>query len=153
MDEYSKTYEVRWADLDPNRHLRHSVYLDYAAQTRVAIFNDYGLAIDEIAKIGLGPILFREEIKYLREVNGREKVTVFCDLNWMYEDGSRWSFYHRMVKNGDTLIAQLTVDGAWLDLDARKLGMPSDKMMEIMKKYPRTEDFEWVAGAKAHKGM
>lgn len=153
MNEYSKTYEVRWADLDPNRHLRHSVYLDYAAQTRVAIFNDYGLAIDEIAKIGLGPILFREEIKYLREVNGREKVTVFCDLNWMYEDGSRWSFYHRMVKNGDTLIAELTVDGAWLDLDARKLGTPTNEMIEIMKLYPRTEDFRWVTGAKAHKRM
>ena len=80
MDKYSKTYEVRWADLDPNRHLRHSVYLDYAAQTRVSIFSDYGLSIDEIAQAGLGPILFREEIKYLREVTGREKVTVF--VSW-----------------------------------------------------------------------
>ena len=63
QSNYSKTYEVRWADMDPNRHLRHSVYLDYAAQTRVALFSDYGLPIDEIAKMGLGPILFREKIK------------------------------------------------------------------------------------------
>lgn len=143
QSEYSKTYEVRWADMDSNRHLRHSVYLDFAAQTRVALFSDYGLPMDEIAKIGLGPILFREEIKYLREVNGMEEVTVYCELNWMYEDGSRWSFFHQMFKNGDTPVAELTVDGAWLDLDARKLGTPSDEMMEIMKQYPRTEDFEW----------
>lgn len=140
MDKYSKTYEVRWADLDPNRHLRHSVYLDYAAQTRVSIFSDYGLSIDEIAQAGLGPILFREEIKYLREVTGREKVTVFCELAWMYEDGSRWSFFHRMIKNGDTPVAELTVDGAWLDLKTRKLGTPSNKMTEVMKQYPRTEN-------------
>ena len=76
MHDYSKTYEVRWADMDPNRHLRHSVYLDYAAQTRVALFSDYGLPMDNIAKLGLGPVLFREEIKYVREVNSREEVTV-----------------------------------------------------------------------------
>lgn len=143
MNEYSKTYEVRWADMDPNRHLRHSVYLDFAAQTRVALFSDYGLPMDEIAKIGLGPIMFREEIKYLREVNEMEEVTVYCELNWMYEDGSRWSFFHRMFKNGDTPVAELTVDGAWLNLKTRKLGESTDEMMKIMKKYPRTDDFAW----------
>lgn len=143
MDTYSQTYEVRWADLDPNRHMRHSVYLDYAAQTRVALFSDFGLSIDKIGKMGLGPILFREEIKYLREVNGMEEVTVYCELSWMYKDGSRWSFFQRMFKNGDTPVAELTVDGAWLDLDARKLRTPTDGMMEVMVEYPRTEDFEW----------
>lgn len=143
MDTYSKTYEVRWADLDPNRHVRHSVYLDYAAQTRVALFNDFGLSIDKIGKMGLGPIVFREEIKYLREVNGMDEVTVYCELCWMYKDGSRWSFFHRMFKNGDTPVAELTVDGAWLDLDVRKLGTPSDNVIEIMKQFPWTEDFEW----------
>ena len=144
MDSYSKTYEVRWSDMDPNRHLRHSVYLDYAAQTRVALFSDYGLAIDQIAQIGLGPILFREEIKYLREVSGMEEVTVFCELDWMYKDGSRWSFYHRMVKNGDTPTAELTVDGAWLDLEARKLGTPTEEMIQVMKKMPRSKNFHWI---------
>lgn len=143
MNTYSKIYEVRWADLDPNRHLRHSVYLDYAAQVRVALFSDYGLPIDEIAKTELGPILFREEIKYLREVNGMDKITIYCELRWMYKDGSRWSFFHQMFKNGDTPVAELTVDGAWLDLLSRKLSTPSDKVMEIMKQFPMAKNFEW----------
>lgn len=143
MDTYSKTYEVRWADLDPNRHMRHSVYLDYAAQTRVALFRAYSLPMDEVAKIGLGPVLFREEIKYLREVNGMDEVTVHCQLNWMYQDGSRWSFFHRMFKNGETPVSELTVEGAWLDLETRKLGTPSDNVISIMKQFPMTEDFEW----------
>ena len=149
QSNYSKTYEVRWAGMDPNRHLRHSVYLDYATQTRVALFSDYGLPLDEIAKTGLGPILFREEIKYLREVNGREEVTVNSELDRMYEDGSRWSFFHRMFKNGDTPVAELTVDGAWLDLETRKLGEPTEKMMEVMKQYPRSEDFRWIDSKKS----
>lgn len=143
MDTFSKTYEVRWADMDPNRHMRHSVYLDYATQTRVAFFSDYGLPIVEIAKMGLSPVMFREEIKYLKEVNGMEEIIVCCQLNWMYKDGSRWSFFHQMFKNDDTPVAELTVDGAWLDLDTRKLGTPSDKVIGIMKQFPMTEDFEW----------
>lgn len=142
--EYCKTCEVRWADLDPNRHLRHSVYLDYAAQARVALFSDYGLPVDEIAKTGLGPILFREEIKYLREVKGMEEVTVCCELRWMYEDGSRWCFSHRMFKNDAVPVAELTVDGAWLDLNTRKLGTPSNELREVIMKFPRTDDFKWV---------
>jgi acyl-CoA thioester hydrolase len=143
MDTYGKTYEVRWADMDPNRHMRHSVYLDYATQTRVAFFSDYGFPLNEIAKMGLSPIMFREEIKYLKEVNGMEKVTVYCKLNWMYENGSRWSFFHEMFKNGDTPVAELIVDGAWLDLHTRKLGTPSDKVIGIMKQFPMTKNFEW----------
>lgn len=115
QSSYHKTYKVRWADMDPNRHLRHSVYLDYAAQTRVALFSDYGLPIAEIARFGLGPILFREEIKYLREVNAMEKVKILCQLRWMHKDGSRWSFFHRMFKNSGTPVAELTVDGSTLE--------------------------------------
>lgn len=31
----TKEFEVKWADLDPNRHMRHSAYNDYAAHMRV----------------------------------------------------------------------------------------------------------------------
>lgn len=143
MDTFSKTYEVRWADMDPNRHMRHSVYLDYATQTRVAFFSEYDLPMDEIAKMGLSPIMFREEIKYLKEVNSMERVTVYCKLNWMYKDSSRWSFFHRMFKSDNTPVAELIVDGAWLDLDTRELATPSDKVIGIMKQFPLTDNFEW----------
>lgn len=142
MTQFSKTYEAKWADMDPNRHMRHSVYLDYGAQSRVALFHEYGMSIEKIAKIGFGPILFREEIKYLKEVNSMDQFTVFCELKWMYEDGSRWSFLHRMFKDTDIPIAELTVDGAWLNLDTRKLGVPSNKLIEVMKEFPRTNNFE-----------
>lgn len=143
MNAYSKTYEVKWADMDPNRHMRHSVYLDYAAQTRVALFRDYGLPMDEISQMGLGPILFREEIKYLKEVNMMDKIIVYCQIKWMNEDGSKWSFYHQMFKKNEIPVAELTVDGAWLDLNVRKLGVPPNEIIETMKQFPRTEDFKW----------
>lgn len=143
MDTYNKSYEVRWADMDPNRHMRHSVYLDYAAQTRVSIFSDYGLSINKIAKEGLGPVLFREEIKYWSEVRLMERITVHCKVRWMYKDASRWSFLHQIFKGNDIPVADLIVDGAWIDLNSRRLGAPPESILEIVKKFPRTEDFQW----------
>ena len=32
---HSQTYTVRWAELDPNGHMRHSAYADFAADQRV----------------------------------------------------------------------------------------------------------------------
>lgn len=144
MDTYSKTYEVIWADMDPNRHMRHSVYNDYAAQTRVAMFQEYGLPINKISKLGLGPILFREETKFLKEIGLSEKITVSCQLVSMRKDGSRWTFLHQIFKENGKKAAEITVDGAWLNLETRKLGTPPDQMRAVIHRFPRTDDFSWM---------
>lgn len=145
MQAYSKTFEVTWADMDPNRHMRHSVYNDYAAQTRVGMFSDFGLSLTEISRLGFGPILFREETIFQREINLLETITVTCALTKMRQDGSRWSFSHEIIKEGEEGIkaAEIVVDGAWLNLDNRKLGTIPE-LREVMKKFPKTENFECI---------
>ncbi len=131
--------------MDPNNHMRHSVYNDYAAQTRVAMFSDFDLSIAEIGRGGFGPVLFREETKFLREINLLEIITVTCALASMREDGSRWSFVHEIFKEGadDVKAAKITVDGAWLNLGSRKLGVIPE-LADVMKRFPKTPDFEWL---------
>lgn len=91
----------------------------------------------------MGPILLREGIKYLKEVNSMEWVTVYCELNWMFKDSSRWSLFHRMFKSDNSPVAELIVDGIWLELYTWELGTPSDKVIGIMKQFPMTDNFEW----------
>lgn len=147
METYSKTFEVTWADMDPNLHMRHSVYNDYAAQTRVAMFSDLDLSIMEIGRLGFGPILFREETIFEREINLLETITVTCALTTMRRDGSRWSFLHEIFKEGegDVKAAQVVVDGAWLNLETRKLGTLPE-LGEVMNRFPKTKNFEWISG-------
>lgn len=144
MEQYRKTYEVIWADIDPNRHMRHSVYNDYAAQTRVSIFADFGLSIHKISELGLGPILFREETKFLREIHLSERIIVTCRAASMKKDGSRWSFMHEIFKENEIKAAEIFVEGAWLNLESRKVGTPSDELVSIMHKFPRTKTFSWI---------
>jgi len=43
MDAFETRCEVRWADLDPNGHVRHTVFMDWATQCRVAALAAAGL--------------------------------------------------------------------------------------------------------------
>ena len=37
MGTFTKEISIRWSDLDPNFHVRHSAYYDFGAQHRIEI--------------------------------------------------------------------------------------------------------------------
>lgn len=144
MSAFIKAVEVRWADLDPNFHLRHSVYYDYGAFARISFLEEHGLTAAVMANYQIGPILFREECLFRREIRLGDKVTIDVELLSAREDQSRWSIRHNIWKNGDTLAALLTVDGAWIDIATRKLTLPPDNVMHVFSNMPRSSEFTWI---------
>jgi acyl-CoA thioester hydrolase len=68
MDEPGTTFTLRWADLDPNGHVRHSVYYDWGAVARIAYLEKQGVGLDWMVRNGIGPVLFREEARFSREI-------------------------------------------------------------------------------------
>jgi acyl-CoA thioester hydrolase len=48
------------------------------------------------------------------------------------------------MKNGDTLSAIITIDGAWIDTEKRKLAIPPESFKQIFEQVPRAENFEWI---------
>jgi acyl-CoA thioester hydrolase len=138
----TKEFEVKWADLDPNRHMRHSAYNDYAAHMRVKFFEEAGLTISKMEELRMGPILFREETKFYSEVGMQGNITMTAALLKARDDGSRWSFIHEMYRADGIHAATVIVDGAWLDLDKRKLYTPPSEIGELFLSMPKTEGFE-----------
>ena len=126
------TYRTRWADMDPNGHMRHSAYADYAADQRVVVLAGWGYDVAQFARLRLGPILFREETKFLKEVHIGEEIRVDGRLAAINADGSRWSIVHTLYKADGRVAATVTVDGAWLDLDRRKLAVPPAELAQAM---------------------
>ncbi len=141
---YTKSYTVRWADMDANVHMRHSAYNDYAAQTRLMFMAESGFGMEWFKDHNVYPILFREETVFLREIKGNEHFTISVSLLRMSKDCSRWSLVNHFIKDDGTMAAKLTVDGAWMDLIKRKLAVPPNQIFELFDKIDRTEDFEWV---------
>lgn len=141
---FSKTYTIRWADLDANIHMRHSAYNDYAAQTRLMFMAENGFGMEWFRTHGVYPILFREETIFLKEVSGNEEIRVDAVLSRISEDGSRWSIINHFYKSDGSLAARLTVDGAWMDPVARKLKAPPETLSHLFDKLDKSEDFEWI---------
>jgi acyl-CoA thioester hydrolase len=144
MNGYIKTIEVRWSDLDPNFHLRHSVYYDYGAYSRICFLEEHGLGTAFMLQHHIGPILFREECVFRKEIKLGDAITIDLELLKAREDQSRWSMRHHVYKNGDVLAAIITVDGAWIDTQLRKLSAPKGPILEVFAHMPRATDFEWI---------
>jgi acyl-CoA thioester hydrolase len=144
MSKFTLPIQVRWADIDANRHLRHSVYYDYGASARMAILSEGGLTTKKLEEFMMGPILFREEAIFKREVLFEDKISLDVELVKTTADYGRWSLRHNFIKADGTLAAILNVDGAWIDLQKRKLATPNDFIRNIFENFPKSKDFELI---------
>ncbi|TGE20234.1 acyl-CoA thioesterase [Hymenobacter elongatus] len=139
--EYAKTYTARWADMDPNVHMRHSAYTDYAAQLRIEFLAEQGFPLPRFAELGIGPILFREDTRFLKEIGLSETIRVTAELSGLNADASRWRIVHTIYKADGRAAATVSVDGAWLDLRLRKLTIPPAEMADAMRQLTRHETY------------
>jgi len=143
MNSFIKSIQVRWSDLDPNYHVRHSVYYDYGAYSRICFLNEHGVTPAFMAQHRFGPTLFREECFFRREIKLEDTVTIDLQLVKTKSDHSRWTIQHIISRN-DEHAATLLMDGAWIDTLKRKLTIPPELAHDTFKRMPRTESFEWI---------
>ncbi|RAJ73730.1 acyl-CoA thioester hydrolase [Chitinophaga dinghuensis] len=132
---------VIWAQLDANMHLRHSAYGDFAAQARLNMLDHVGIKARDLLSLHLGPILFREEIIYHREVGPNDHVKVSCRISKSRKDGTRWSIRHEIFRQDGVKAATVNVDGAWMDTVKRKLGALPQELQEKFTTLPYSEDY------------
>lgn len=144
MEQFSLPVQIRWSDLDPNFHLRHSVYYDWGAFCRVAFLNDYGLTAGVMQELQFGPILFREECVFRKEVRSTDTVHIDLKLLGGKKDYSRWHIQHQVIKNEGVVSAILTVEGAWINLVQRKLATPPPQVHQVFDQMPKGADFKWI---------
>ncbi|MET0300003.1 MAG: acyl-CoA thioesterase [Flavitalea sp.] len=144
MEQYIQNIDIRWSDLDPNFHLRHSVYYDYGAFCRVSFLNANGITPDFMSENKIGPILFREECVFRKEVRLGEELTIDMNLVTSSSNYSRWTIRHHLTKKDGVLAAVLTVDGAWIDVVRRKLCTPPEHVLTVFNEMPRVPEFTFL---------
>jgi acyl-CoA thioester hydrolase len=131
---------IRWSDIDPNFHVLHSKYYDYCANARMEVLAKRGITMQAIQENHIGPVLLREECVFKRELKYGDEIEVRIKL--LKADGgyARWTFVNEIWKNGDTLAAVVTVDGAWMDTMKRKLVQPPESFKAVFSTMPTAEN-------------
>jgi acyl-CoA thioester hydrolase len=147
MESFKQNIIVRWADLDPNGHVRHSIYYDYGAQARIAYLQQQGFGLDWMKTNGIGPILFREEAHFYRELNSGDELTIDVLMSGLSADHRKWSIRHGIYR-GEKLCATLDMDGAWLNLRTRKVETPPQELRNKFAELARTEDFQVITSKR-----
>jgi len=141
MQSFSKKLEIRWADLDPNFHVLHSKYFDFGAYCRMAFLTEHGITVQLMKEHHIGPIIFREECLFKREINFGDEVTITLVLDKVSGDHRKWTMSHEIWINRDTLAAVITLDGAWMDTKARKVTVPPDVFKKGIEAIPKSKNF------------
>ena len=109
------TFATKWSDFDPNRHMRHTAYNEYAAEVRIRYFAAQNFSIEEFTKHNIGPILFTEETSFRKEIHLGENITVNMKLAALSMNNERWKIVHEVFNEAGKLSAVIKVYGAWID--------------------------------------
>lgn len=128
--------------------MRHSAYNDYAAESRVRLFNAYGLSLIEFNKLNIGPVLFREETDFFKEINLSDDISVELLLKGFTENGERFKMQHKIYRGDGKLAAEINIYAAWMDLKKRKLTGAPKMIMDVLNQLDKTEDFELIPMAQ-----
>ncbi|MCH8535768.1 MAG: thioesterase family protein [Flavobacteriaceae bacterium] len=140
--KFTKKFEIRWSDLDANRHLANSAYQNFMSHTRMAFLIESGMSSKQLVKLGLGPVVFYEHIYYFKEIMPEDSVTVSVELKGLSEDGMFFEFVHNLYNQQGKNCARAEMLGAWIDLKSRKLAPLPQDLMNKIKKLEATEDFK-----------
>ena len=143
MKNFEKEIEIRWSDTDPNRHVRHSAYYEYGAHTRIRFFLDHGYTSAKMNELNIGPILFKEECSFIREIFPEDIIKVNLLKGEMSEDASRWVLHHEIFSQEGEKKAHITVKGAWIDLTLRKLTTPPADLAEAFHSLPEGDYYTY----------
>jgi acyl-CoA thioester hydrolase len=139
--KFEQTFTTKWADFDPNRHMRHSAYADFAAEVRVRFFSKHGYSLNDFANINIGPILFKEETTYYKEIKMGEDIKVSMCLEAATKNYDRWRFTHQIYNEKGVLAAEVKVYGAWIDLVKRKLTAPPKLFTSFFDELSKSDNY------------
>ncbi len=146
-EKLTKSFEVRWDDVDINGHLRNTRYLEYATTARLAFLVGAGWTPKDLMKAGVAAVALGEEVRYLREVLPLRTVTVTSRVVGLSPDGARWRFEHGFTLESGEEAAVVRTLGSWIDVRARRMAAPPAGVRAALEA-ARSDDCEILASAR-----
>lgn len=144
---FERTFNVAWAHLDANGHMANTAYLDIVVDVRFMYFAECGFPPEEFARLGIGPVVRRDEVDYYRELRLLEPMRVNLLLGGLSEDASRFRIRNEIRRGDGELAARVTTLGGMFDLAARKLAAPPERLARALRSLDRTDDFELLGSS------
>lgn len=138
---FIKEFEIRWNDLDANKHLANTAYTSYMSHTRMAFFSQHGFGLNILEEKQLGPVVFYEHMYYFREILPGATVRVSLELKGLSKDGMFFEFHHNFYDPQGKHLAHCEIMGGWIDLKNRKLTALEPELLNRFERAEKAESF------------
>ena len=139
---FLKEFEIRWNDIDANKHLGNSDYIAFMSHTRMAFLTSQGLSLDVINGLGLGPIVFYEHVHYFKEIGLADNIRVSLEVTGHSADGRFIKIEHNFYNEEGKNLAYSEMLFSWMNLDTRKLGKVPEFLLRKIQGFPRSNSFK-----------
>ncbi|MEX0290980.1 MAG: acyl-CoA thioesterase [Flavobacteriaceae bacterium] len=139
---YIKEFEIRWSDVDANRHLANSAYVNFMSHTRMAFLWELGFDQRIMQSKQIGPVVFYEHMYYFKEVFPGRPLKVSLEVIGLSEDGMFFEFRHNFYDSKGRNVAHCEMMGAWINLKARSLTALPPELLSVWEKIDKPEDFK-----------
>ncbi len=148
---YLKDFEMRWSDIDANRHLANSAYLNFMSHTRMSFLMELGFNHKTMAAHEIGPVVFYEHLYYFKEAFIGKPIKVSMEVMGLSEDGKFFEFHHNFYDYEGKNFAHCEMMGAWISLKTRSLTGLSDFFLTALSKVKKGEGFRVLTKADTRK--
>lgn len=142
MDMYLKEFEIRWSDVDANRHLANSAYINFMSHTRVAFFEEHNFSLSNLVKYDISPVIFYEHIYYFKEAFLGTPIRVSLEVTGLSEDGMFFRMEHNFYNHKGENLANCELLGAWINLKSRSLTAIPEGLNGELNNFPKSKDFK-----------
>jgi len=135
---------AEWGDVDMNGHMGNFAFLKKAAHMRMIFFESIGFGTDVLNGIGIGAVVRKDELTYYSEIRPYESIRATISLVGLSENGSRFQLQVDLWRPDTDNQHSATVQGlgGWLNLEARKLVVPPESLVNGMLTLEKAEGFE-----------
>ena len=137
-----KMFYAGWKDMDFNQHMKNTAYLEKADDIRLMFFEENNFSIHEFSRLKIGPVVFNDNVEYFKEINLLDEIRITIKSGGLSEDGSRFIIRNEFYRADGKMAARVTSYGTWIDLTQRKVVVPPEKLLMVMRSLQKTEDYK-----------
>jgi acyl-CoA thioester hydrolase len=123
VHEYRRT--ILEGDLDTYGHVNNAGYLEILEEARWDLVTRNGYGLEEVKRLGIGPVVLEVTLRFKRELRNRQQVTI---RSWVESHSGKIGRFAQQIldEDGDLCCDAMFTVGLF-DLSARRLVRPTEE--------------------------
>jgi acyl-CoA thioester hydrolase len=116
--------------LDTFGHVNNASYLDILEEARWDLITRNGYGLDEVQRLGIGPVVLEAHLRFVRELCNRQAITI---RSWVESySGKIGQFAQLILGNGGAVCCEAKFTIGLFDLASRRLVRPTPEWAKAL---------------------